>query len=1416
MKTQQNLIELIYRRCTNGKRVWLTLVGLVLAMGLRAQCPGCDVSVSAHTIWYAATTHSDANWGYNPWGVNPYRRNDPEFTENGGIIPNNDGILLAGYDFVSDAVTWCPYYNDKLFYYDPEHSFTRSWRIPAYPISKISQTTPIDKVFSRLGIIFTTGTTWNDPCTPQDLWITPSVNDGGKTTTINEVLYGHENAKTFCGEHYNLMRSFNYTVELPKWNANAADFLSVCQDAGTTYYLPNYFSVSGVNFNVDNQLDTAWQFPDFPDLTEQYQYDHGMYTVSYPQIWVTDWSYPGGGYYTDDLDNPIYTYNYPDFPNYTQDYQRSYGMYSIVTKYITTLNPADLSPGVHTIYASKTYDNGAYDGTFGSHRGEVQFPFTITILPAAPIVGNVSVTPSCPGAPNGTVTISGVSGGDGNYRYILRNGAGNTTACDPEQGTCFDVSAWGRFSGGAYTITGIGEGEYTLWIANAGNTTGACARTYPVSVTKLSVMDTLPITIQHISCPGGNNGLIQVTDTGGLAPYTFTLTAGSNTITNATGEFKTLLAGTYTMSTSDGCGHLVQRTIALSEPLPVTITTTASATDCNNPANGALEVTAAGGSNTFDYYLYDNSGNTVAQQLASTATTWQIPALGAGNYTVSVKNTAAASCAATEKPITIDGPPALVLTFKGKTNNTCSYDALGTLALEASGGQQNGYIFFIRNNLTNVTLQSTTGNFSNLPAAPYTAWVRNADLSCLDSTIYASTIDIWAPPALNIVASATDITCNGKGDGTLQASVGGGTPGYNLQWQLWDAQAANWLPAGRTGLSENNLPEGSYRLLTTDQNNCTGYSNTVTIAEPGTLTITAVNRTDIVCYGGTGSIQMTASGGNGSYVYEMSTDNGTSWNAFTAATALPAASYQLKVSDAKGCRTLYNQTVDITTPANPLAINYTLTNYNGFNVPCYGSTNGVVQLQATGGNGSTYTGYTFAVDNGAYSATTPVTTGAGTHTFSVQDARGCVVNTFATLTQPAAQMQVTISSQRNNDCAGGKAGEVTVATSGGTPQYSFSIDGTTFQPSPVFSALVSGSYQVLSRDVNGCTNTVPVTIVDLNAPITSVAAISNVLCYNGNDGQISLTPGGGVAPYNYAWKNSTVTGNVLSNLPVGSYAVTITDSKGCNYTASYTVAQPLQPLSATTVARPVCVNNPFGNIIFYAQGGTAPYVYSINGGTAYSSTMQFNNIAAGSYPVTVKDANGCTWAGNATIAVNGTNPTLNFLVSTNQNALDTLQVLEVCTPKPDSIQWTFDASAQIIDHNMFSPLIKYPKEGSYPVIMKAWFGGCDFTTSKVITINPYDPNVVNNYNNHYGIDTVVAAPNPNTGNFTLKVKLFKKQRLLVKIYSVAGMLLWNKQWDYTSEVSEAVSLPSNVGNGLVFIKVLTDDDARDVPIMIAK
>lgn len=62
-----------------------------------------------------------------------------------------------------------------------------------------------------------------------------------------------------------------------------------------------------------------------------------------------------------------------------------------------------------------------------------------------------------------------------------------------------------------------------------------------------------------------------------------------------------------------------------------------------------------------------------------------------------------------------------------------------------------------------------------------------------------------------------------------------------------------------------------------------------------------------------------------------------------------------------------------------------------------------------------------------------------------------------------------------------------------------------------------------------------------------------------------------------------------------------------------------------------------GSIKAQASGGTEPYQYSVNGGTAFQASGEFKNLAAGTYSITVKDANNCsTTLENLTLANSGT------------------------------------------------------------------------------------------------------------------------------------------------------------------------------------
>ncbi|NBT11978.1 MAG: adhesin, partial [Betaproteobacteria bacterium] len=139
---------------------------------------------------------------------------------------------------------------------------------------------------------------------------------------------------------------------------------------------------------------------------------------------------------------------------------------------------------------------------------------------------------------------------------------------------------------------------------------------------------------------------------------------------------------------------------------------------------------------------------------------------------------------------------------------------------------------------------------------------------------------------------------------------------------------------------------------------------------------------------------------------------------------------------------------------------------------------------------------------------------------------------------------------------------------------------------------------------------------------------TNVLCNGGSTGSLDITVSGGTASYSYAWNNGA-TSQDINTLAAGTYSVTVTDANGCTAQGSYTITQPsaLQiTLNGTTNI--LCNGGNNGSINVSVSGGTGGYTYLWSSG---QTSEDLTNLIAGTYSVTVTDANGCTAQGSYTI-----------------------------------------------------------------------------------------------------------------------------------------------------------------------------------------
>ncbi|MCC7301156.1 MAG: gliding motility-associated C-terminal domain-containing protein [Bacteroidia bacterium] len=782
---------------------------------------------------------------------------------------------------------------------------------------------------------------------------------------------------------------------------------------------------------------------------------------------------------------------------------------------------------------------------------------------------------------------------------------------------------------GQATVTATGgSAPYTyLWTPTNQTTqtaTGLCAGTYTVQVTDatgcLSATTTVTITttgggltltptITNALCNGQCNGSISMSVTGGNAPYTYLWTPGNQTGQTATG----LCAGTYTVLVTDASGCTTTGTYTITQPTVVTLSQSQTNPVCNGQCTGTATVTASGGTPGYSYTWSPSGGN------AATAT-----GLCAGNYTVTV--TDANGCTRTAT-YTITQPPAL----SASTSTTISTCGLpnGSATVVASGGTP-GYTYLWSPS------GATTATATGLLAGSYTVTITDAN-GC---TVTAVAVVTAAGSPTIIITGSTNVSCFGGSNGSASTSTSGGTAPYTYSWSPSGGNSAN-----ATGLSAN-----TYTVTVTDANGCSSTA-TVTITQPPQLTVSAT-MTPVLCNGGnTGTATATASGGTPGYSYAWSPSGG---NAATA-TGLNSNTYTVTVTDANGCTATASITI-----TQPTAVTATQTQVN---VLCNGQCTGSGTVTASGGT----PGYTYAWAPSGGNAATATGLCAGTYTCTITDANACTFNVLFTITQPTAMSATTSFVQAT---CGQSNGSATVTVTGGTPAYTY-----TWAPSGGNAATATGlfanTYTVTITDANGCTMTATVTVPNAASPNVSVSTSTNVSCFGGNNGSATVVATGGTAPYTYAWSPSGGNAATATGLNANTYTCVVTDANGCTTSTVVTITEPpLLTITAANTGNVLCNGGNTGSAASTPSGGTAPYTYTWtpSGGNSQNAT----GLTAGTYTVTVTDANGCT--ATATIVI--TEPPLLSVTSAGFAALcnGACNGQVVCIPaggtQPFAILWT--------------------------------------------------------------------------------------------------------------------------------------------------
>ncbi len=923
----------------------------------------------------------------------------------------------------------------------------------------------------------------------------------------------------------------------------------------------------------------------------------------------------------------------------------------------TTGATVTANPLVNTTYTVTGFDAG----------GCTQTATVVVVVHPVPVLSASLTPPSC-GNSNGIINLT-VSGGGGPFTYLWSNGynnqdltfvlAGtyivtvtNTFGCTATysgtlNNTGFFTSSFTQINNtcaggttGSINITpqipsvnppytylwttgatsqdlnSLSTGTYTITISNS----VGCTSIQTINITEPPLMNISSV-IANVNCFGSATGGIDLTVTGGTAPYIY------HWNTNATTQdLSNLFSGNYSVTVYDANGcSAVAGPITITQPAPISFSDIITNASCSGSTDGAVDITVNGGSNPYTF-AWSNG-----------ATTEDVTALSAGPISVNIfdasgcpytwnGNIAAGTGLILSANITHvfcfgNGNGAVNLTvtagslpFTYNWSNGGTTQDLSNLSggvysvtvIDAAGCSVTGSYTVLEpsamslfethlvvgcdNNSINLTVASGSAPFTyiwsngatiqdpiGIPAGNYSVTVTDAN----NCTAVLSNIVINSSPVNTVNLLQAAPSC-GVNDGTalIDFITGGGGP-FTYLWSN-----------GGTTTQINNISAGTYSVTVSNSSGCTS-SASITLISPSGPALSSTH-VDVLCNGAsTGSINLSVVGGTAPFNYIWS--NGST---IQDPLNLTAGNYTVTVTDVNNCQ--------VTTTINISQNASTVLSQTNVNSTC-GSTNGSINLSVVGTSPFIY------LWNNAATIQDLSFIGAGNYSVTVTDANSCTSSLSVTVNNSPGPTLSFIS--QDVSCNGAASGSINLTVNGGTAPFTYLWNnGATTQD---ISNLITGIYTVVVTDANNCIANGGVIIIQPAVNILSETHV-NATCGLSN-GSIDLTVTGSNPPFVYLWSNASSFQD-LSGLAVGTYTVTVTDFNLCSSTLSVSISNTSGPTLTETHIDALCNGANSGSINLSVNGGLAPYTYFWN---TTATTQDINNLVAGNFTVTVTDFNNC-------------------------------------------------------------------------------------------------------------------------------------------------------------------------------------------------
>lgn len=356
-----------------------------------------------------------------------------------------------------------------------------------------------------------------------------------------------------------------------------------------------------------------------------------------------------------------------------------------------------------------------------------------------------------------------------------------------------------------------------------------------------------------------------------------------------------------------------------------------------------------------------------------------------------------------------------------------------------------------------------------------------------------------------------------------------------------------------------------------------------------------------------GAIDLSVSNNFGPYTYE--------WDAGPTTedlNGLEAGTYEVSITDQVNCQT----TLSFTVNSPPSVVVDTI-----IGMPtCNGGTDGSITLNVSGAT----PGYEYNWQRSGFSADNVLPNlPIGDYEVIIRDANACEFP----LTIPVRELELildpAVQAITPPSCTDFSDGAIEVLISNGRGPYRYDWqDGAGFVDENSLVNVAAGVYQVEVLDANLCRGNFTFNMED-HPPLDLQFDVVDVSCFGLSDGAVDAIVGGGVGGYQYQWGAGGGVQANRSNLPSGTYPITVVDANGCLIEDVAFVPQPaLIDIEIGDITDVVCHNDATGIVNVVGIGGVAPYSFSVDGGSFQTSTS-FTGLPAGNYTFTIRDSEGC-------------------------------------------------------------------------------------------------------------------------------------------------------------------------------------------------